>query len=396
MSSDFTGVIKSVVKDMRAIGPPSFGDFCNRVHNKARSLSIAKSLGGNIDDAPNYPPDSDEGDWHNGVLDTLDADYWLEQLCNASLAQGILDGGGGSRTNDMRNCLDQEIVEARYLEAISILMPFCVGEWIAAYQGQEGHRTLRSLRNVEDFPEEFKKYLKNENTIQGEIDTAREDGDWRFPIYLLFAVDYLYYLPGDMLVYGDKVTLRPSFEILNKWSHSSWDDDGDIDDPKRMKDLAVFFGGASTIFFVAVNDTGLVRPSTTFATMEGFYGKALGSSQSPSYADAINKAIEDLRPDEEVVNEIKLWLETFADNYKSLHQDKWKAALDRASDQALESWALACEKFQPPHGLSYLIRRNSNEGSSYQRIQLPNREGVTYVVLTGSVLILRRDPNPAR
>lgn len=112
-----------------------------------------------------------------------------------------------------------------------------------------------------------------------------------FRIYLLFAVDYVYYLPGDMLVYGDKVTLRPSFEILAKWSHGSWDDDGDIDDPKRTRDLAVFFGRASTIFFVAINDTGLVKPSPTFATMEGFYNKALGSSKSSNYADAIKKAI---------------------------------------------------------------------------------------------------------
>lgn len=346
MSKDFTGIITSVVKDMREIGPPSFHDFCNRVHNKARSLSLAQELG-DVEGAPNYPPDS-EGDWHNGVLDKLDADYWLEQLSNASLAQGILDGGGGSGTNGMKSRLDPEIVQARYLEAISILMPFCVGEWIAAYQEQHGRRTLRDLRNVKGFPDAFKEYLENEDTIQREIDTAREQGDWRFPIYLLFAVDYLFYLPGDMLVYGDKVTLRPSFEILVKWSHGSWDDDDDIDDPKRTRDLAVFFGRTSTIFFVAVNNTGLVKPSPTFATMEGFYNKALGSSKSSSYADAIKQAIEDLRPDEEVVNEIMLWLETFADNFKSMHQGKWKAALDKAGSGALENWERACEKLYLP------------------------------------------------
>ena len=344
MLTDFTGIITGVVKDMRAIGPPSFPDFCNRVHNKARSLSLAQELGDStVDGAPNYPPDS-EGDWHNGVLDNLPADYWLEQLSNALLAQGILDGGGGSGTNGMRSRLDPDIVEARYLEAISILMPFCVGEWIAAYQEKNGRRTLRDLRNVNGFPKAFKDYLKNEDTIQREIDTAREEGDWRLPIYLLFAVDYLYYLPGDMFVYGGKVTLLPSFEILAKWSHGSWDDDDDIDDPKRTRDLAVFFGRASTIFFIAANNPGLVKPSPTFATMEGFYSKALGSPTPSSYADVIKQAIEDLRPDEELVNEVKLWLETFADNFKSLHQDKWKAALDRVGSGAIENWEAACEK----------------------------------------------------
>ena len=342
MSKDFTGIITSVVKDMREIGPPSFHDFCNRVHNKARSLSLAQELG-DVEGAPNYPPDS-EGDWHNGVLDNLPADYWLEQLSNALLAQGILDGGGGSGKNGMRTRLDPDIVEARYLEAISILMPFCVGEWIAAYQEKNGRRTLRDLRNVNGFPKAFKDYLKNEDTIQREIDTAREEGDWRLPIYLLFAVDYLYYLPGDMFVYGGKVTLLPSFEILAKWSHGSWDDDDDIDDPKRTRDLAVFFGRASTIFFIAANNPGLVKPSPTFATMEGFYSKALGSPTPSSYADVIKQAIEDLRPDEELVNEVKLWLETFADNFKSLHQDKWKAALDRVGSGAIENWEATCEK----------------------------------------------------
>ncbi|KAL4993247.1 hypothetical protein BDV10DRAFT_190150 [Aspergillus recurvatus] len=340
MSSGFTGVIKGVVRDMREIGTPSF----------------TQQLRVKIDGAPNYPPDSDNNDWHSGVIDGLSADYWLIQLSNASLAQGILDGEGGGRTRGLNAYLEKETIEARYQEPIAMPVPFCVGEWIAAYQEEGGRRALRALRDVKGFPAAFKDYLKKDSTIQAEIDTGREDESWCFPIYLRLAPNYLYYVPGDMLVYDDLVTVLPSFEILDKWSKSNWDD-GNINDPDRTKELAVFFGRVSTIFFVPDNDTGLVQPSSAFATMEGFYSKAHGSgkgektpqsSRSPICAEAIRDAIDGLRPDEEVINGIKLWLETFVDNYKSLHQAKWKAALYRVSDDDIDSWVLACENFHLP------------------------------------------------
>ncbi|RAL06089.1 uncharacterized protein BO80DRAFT_469966, partial [Aspergillus ibericus CBS 121593] len=226
-------------------------------------------------------------------------------------------------------------------EAMSMLLAFCLGEWINAYLASKKHRTLKDLRAMEDFGPWLYAWLKDDGTIDNLIWNAEQDHDWRLPIYLLFVADYLKYQPGEIPVYGAHYTLRPSYQILQRWSRVNYDKHT-ANDPQMTDDHVVYCGQLSTIAFVPETATGLIQPTATFTVTKEFYHYDVGleCSRAPSdqdYSSAIHDSLARLSDKEDVINKFKSWIQTISDNYQSLHFAKWNNAVDRSFSQ--DKWA---------------------------------------------------------
>ncbi|PWY96530.1 hypothetical protein BO94DRAFT_570823 [Aspergillus sclerotioniger CBS 115572] len=342
LSIDYSGICETLVKDLQAIGEPDFPNFCNRLHNKAQYSHMVEKLRGDIDSAPNYPPDSDENDWHSQSLDGLgNADYFLSLLSNCGFAHGVLNVDDRKDKHGYKKCLAPDNVDARCLEAMSMLLAFCLGEWINSYLASKKHRTLKDLRGMEDFEKWLYDWLKDDDTIEGLIWKAEQDHDWRLPTYLMFVADYLKYQPGSMPGYGEHYTLRPSYQILQRWSRVNYKNHT-ANNPQMTDDHVIYCGKLSTISFVPETSIGIIQPTETSEVMKGFYHYDVGSTrgdEEPSdqdYSSAILDSLVRLSDQENVINQFKSWIETISDNYQALHFDKWNHAVDRSFSQ--EKW----------------------------------------------------------
>ena len=222
-----------------------------------------------------------------------------------------------------------------------MLLAFCLGEWINTYLASKKHRTLKDLRGLEDFGKWLYDWLKDEDIIDSLIWKAELDHDWRLPIYLLFVADYLKYQPGSMPGYGDHYTLRPSYQILQRWSRVNYKNHT-ANNPQMTDEHVIYCGQLSTIAFVPETAIGLIQPTKTSEVMKGFYHYDAGVTRGDrnlsdqDYSSAIHDSLVRLSDQENVINEFKSWIQTISDNYQALHFDKWNHAVDRSFSQ--EKW----------------------------------------------------------
>ena len=119
VEADLASAFKTLVNDLKTLGRLPFGDFCNRLHNKARYNYVARGLFKYIDASANYPPDSSEDDWHGQVLDQSPrSDYWLRRLTDFTVAEAVDHVGDG---NDPRNYRYWVIQVSLFVHSIRIV-----------------------------------------------------------------------------------------------------------------------------------------------------------------------------------------------------------------------------------------------------------------------------------
>jgi hypothetical protein len=237
------------------------------------------------------------------------------------------------------------------LEVISIVLGYCLGEWINTALEKAGARTLKDIRDlqIKDYLYDF---MKDDSFINSQIRQDEVNKDHRFSIYMLFIADYLIYQPGAWPGYSEDETARPSYQILQTWSEKIWEQHIG-DDEKLMDDHVTFCGQLSTITFVPANQWGIIQPAPAFTVLKDFYrmstrmARMKGTPLSLTYADAVSKSVDRLQAAEEVINEWKTYCEDVASNFKVRYFSTWASAVDSSFSQndwsSVDEWAGRCE-----------------------------------------------------
>ncbi|KAI0886716.1 uncharacterized protein GGS22DRAFT_116844 [Annulohypoxylon maeteangense] len=359
-SADFASIFKTLVNDMKTLERLPIGDFCNRLHNKSRYNYNVRGLFKYIPGSPDYPPESDQDDWHSQILDGLDRAYvYLGLLANFSVANAIDNLSGIPDPHGYKYWVLSDHVTVRYGEVMTMLMAYCLGEHINTHLAKLGHLTLKDLIDLDKdggadgnttFHEYMRDRMEDDDFIDGEIMVDQNNKDHLFSISLLFIVDYLIYQPGNLPGYADGYIERPSNQILQHWSTNIWNSHIQDDDSKT-DDLVEFCGKLSTISFAPSTPYNLAQPTPTFTVLKAFYdmvtdtSRKQNGSSSTEYVNAVHSSIDRLQAKEDVINEWKTHCEELADNFRTLQSDRWQQGIDKAfsvSDyDGIHEWALS-------------------------------------------------------
>ncbi|KAG4032306.1 hypothetical protein MFRU_007g02140 [Monilinia fructicola] len=333
MSDDLKEVFGKAIKGIRAVGSFPYDNYANRLHNKVRNVLQQKDLQTYIDRAPTYPEDDPDPD--NWLIDIFAIGDLFSKLSVPAVSGGISSVDDKYDSSEhLKQYVSNENSKARYLEVITNLMGFCLGEHINRELKSQGTLTIDDLWHYGDFQDFCLEAVTEESFITNEIRSDMGRGDHLFSIAWLMIADYM---QDRDHVYrtapsGSNIEFqaKASCKTLHKWSYTLWANEGK-GDPARMDDIVKFCGRVATIGLCPPNaTTNLQQPAPTWSVTKAFYDSGFSLFSDDDYNKELQDSLDRLQHEEDVINEWHSYCLALTNAWESEIVPYWNAGMYRA------------------------------------------------------------------
>ncbi|KAJ5546864.1 hypothetical protein N7494_004449 [Penicillium frequentans] len=340
---------RELVQGVAALEPFPFESFAQRLQNKVRCCFVngglyADVLGAYITKSSKYP--EDDRDFENSSMLGYEIHDLFEKLAIPAAAMGVANAGDRCNAKDLKACVSSDNSKHRYLETLTNLMVFCLGEHISFQLKKQGKRGLIELYEIEGFKEHALKEINSPTFINVEIrsDIARDSH--LFSISFLMLADFFENrdfvfcsTPSMGLDFKEKA----SYKALDQWSRTLWMSGGN-ESAEDMDKIVQFCGRVATIGLVPPNDTtGLQHPAPVSRTMHLFYSMGSEISEDQGYSKSFRDSLYRLQDKKETIDEWKSYCSTLSKVWEINIQSIWNTAFYRALQDGkfdpIKSWA---------------------------------------------------------
>ncbi|CAD6446573.1 7630552f-96ab-41cf-8523-f973691513a3 [Sclerotinia trifoliorum] len=333
--SDYEKLFEEAVKGIKAAKSFPYDNYTNRLHNKVRaSLEYYPHLQPYIDRAPNYPPNDDDPD--NMIIDIFDIWDLFVKASIPTISNGIANVDDKYDPKDLKQYVSGENAEVRYLEVLTNLMGFCLGEHINRELESQQAPNMEILWNDLGFSENYMSLLTSQSFINNEIRTDIIRSDHLFSIAWLMIADYM---QDRNHVYrtaptssGIQFQDRASCQILNQWSYTLWEIEGK-GNPAKMDEIVKFCGRLATIGLCPPNaTTNVQRPAKTWIVTKEFYDVHMGvqAFDDGDYNTELQDSLNRLQDQEDLVNEWNSYCLALTNSWEKQILPYWNVGLHRA------------------------------------------------------------------
>ncbi|KAB8291299.1 hypothetical protein EYC80_009985 [Monilinia laxa] len=269
--------------------------------------------------------------------------------------------------------------KTRYLEVLTNLMGFCLGEHISRELKSQGTLTIDDLWHCGDFQDFCLQAVTKESFIMNEIRTDMARGDHLFSIAWLMIADYMQdrdhvyrTVPSGSNI---EFEAKASCQTLHKWSYTLWANEGK-GNQARMDDIVKFCGRVATIGLCPPNaTTNLQQPAPTWTVTKAFYSSGFSLFSDNDYDKELQDSLDRLQDQEDIVNEWHSYCLALTNAWESEIVPYWNTGMYRAfADKQFELikiWeVLACgdqENFG--WGMNYLPVTGEPNLTSYRFLE---------------------------
>ncbi|KAJ8061185.1 hypothetical protein OCU04_010258 [Sclerotinia nivalis] len=174
--SDYEKLFEEAIKGIKAVKSFPYDSYTNRLHNKVRAfLEDEPHLKPYIDRAPNYPANDDDPD--SSKIDIFDIWDLLYKASIPSMGSGIASVDDKYDHKHLKQYISGGNSKVRYLEVLTNLMGFCLGEHINRELESQQAPTMEILWNDVGFANNYRSLLTSDSFIKNEIrtDILRDD-----------------------------------------------------------------------------------------------------------------------------------------------------------------------------------------------------------------------------
>lgn len=342
---------KELVYGVAGLDPFPFESFTQRLHNKAR---YSFGVGGGYADVlrpyiateSSYP--EDDRDFENSFMLEYEIHDLFDKLAISAAAMAV--GSADNSAEDLKACINSENSRQRYLETLTNLMGFCLGEHINFQLIKQGRRGLIELYEMEGFKEHALKQITSARFINLEIRTDSAKNNHLFSISFLMLADFFdnrEFAFRSAPSMGPDFKNKASYKTLNQWSRTLWTSAGNkIAD--EMDKIFEFCGRVATIGLVPPNETtGLQLPAPVSKTMYLFYNMGSEDSEDHAYSKDLQRSLDRLQKKKEIINEWESYCSTLSKTWELNIQSIWNTAFFRALRdgrvELVKFWATHCK-----------------------------------------------------
>ncbi|EKV12208.1 Eukaryotic aspartyl protease family protein [Penicillium digitatum] len=331
MSNELQEAFDELVLGTSALEAFPFDDFANRLHNKVRACigteNNSDAVQKYIERAPNYPPEDSDSD--SSRLDGFEAYDLLYRLSLPAASHGIASVDGSLDSDNLRRFISADNSKLRYLESLTNLMSFCLGEHVDFQLRSQGKRDLNELYHIDGFKEYVLEQIVTDEFITNEIRRDIARGNHLFSIVWLLLADYF---ENREFAFRNSPASGPDFEnkashkTLSRWSYTLWATEGK-GNPDRMDEVVTFCGKVATISICPPNSTtGLQRPTSVTTVMKSFYSQGMKAPRDDAYTKELQNSLDRLSDNEEIINEWKSYCDTLASSWEIQVRHYWNKA----------------------------------------------------------------------
>ncbi|KZF22467.1 hypothetical protein L228DRAFT_268931 [Xylona heveae TC161] len=354
---DYEPVFESLITALASLDPLPMEYFAYRLHNKAKLHPFLLGLERYVSGNPNYPPDppSDSDTLINGYA------AWKEltALAIASMGDAIIGVSDSKDKEGLKSNISKTNAESRYLDVMTSLLGFCLGEHINNKMQEMGLRSLRTLADLPGFLEYYKDMIQSERFIRNRVRIDGLKGNHLFSICLLFIVDNL--RDPDLSIPG----LDPNFqrtlacETLNIWSHTIWAHRAEDNPELSTEDVLTFCGRHATLGLCPPTESGLLQPTPTFNVLKEFYENVADSTvfDDAEYTSAVQSGLSRIDDSEDIINEWQSYCQVLSSTYVANAKGYWQSGADAAFSamdwNTVKGWMANCYGWERDTGLYF-------------------------------------------
>ncbi|PGH13744.1 hypothetical protein AJ79_03443 [Helicocarpus griseus UAMH5409] len=238
------------------------------------SNTNSEELRQDIEPAPNYTAeDTDPGNFNVDIFHIFDL---LHKLSIPSASDAISSIEDSLDSQGLKQYVSKDNSKTRYLECLTNLLGFCLGEHINFQLKSQGRRDIDELWHLGSFQDYCLQQVKSDQFILTEIRKDMTRNDHLFSTAWLLIADYMQdrdHAYRNTPASGPGFESRASYKTLNQWSYTLWANEGK-GNPAKLDEIVKFCGRVVTIGLCPPDSTtGLQRPAPTNAVMKLFYGK---------------------------------------------------------------------------------------------------------------------------